>query len=163
MELVNFDCDTSDLQESLDKIKNTAIVKIVRIVPQFAYDEYFCMDYSSTEERYYCYNTEGSLLACIKHDSEEVRVLCPGREDDRIISHTDKEVYFKRLSNGSDWIVILIDTIKSINEFYSRRKKQLNQYCSGLTEVKDRKCVNCYRANNCYQKYIRGIIPGYYE
>lgn len=160
IELINFSRDTSGIQKMLNKIKNTPITKVIQITP----------------DRFHCYNTEDALLGCIKlNDKKEylvdhgrkvvygdkmARVLVPGHEDDLVLGYTDKELYEHLMSHVTNTDTEIVCMIKAVNEFYNRRKKQLNQYCDKLTEAKDNRCANCYRANRCYGMYINDTIPG---
>lgn len=177
MELINFNCDTTMLQKTLDKMKNTAITKIERVIPsewpqvkvpflqRGPKYMFWQKGLEPNEERYYCYNIEDACLGfvvfynpadCPDDYDTEMHAYAGGNEHD--VTMPTKQQVSSSLFKADEWSEEFISAIKSINYFYnSRRKKQLYEYCDQLSKVKDGKCVNCRSANKCYQSFIREL------
>lgn len=179
MELIDFNCDTTIIQTVLDKMKNTAIVKIERVIPsewpqvKVPFLErgprymFWQKGLKPNEERYYCYNIEDSCLGFITfYDAVgysdnnlnvdiEMHAYAGGNEHDDTMP--DKHEVCSSVFKADEWSKEFIDGIKGINYFYNSRNKQLYQYCDKLSKAKDGKCINCWKANECYQSYIREL------
>lgn len=143
MKLVNFTYDTEDLQKALNEIESTAIVKIDRVL-------------NSPTEKYHCYNMNLSPIGVIEFSDKFVRAFVPS-EDFRgevvLKSYNDSETSY----TDKNWTAIFINAIKSINVFYNRHKDQLNQQCSELSKLEDKRCVHCRRAALCYLNYLQNF------